>query len=86
MGLVECIKNVVKCVVKWYQVGYQMVVVLLVMFGEINCLFGFVKEILSQLSLCEFDMIVLIGEQVSVGLLLIVLQEIGVEVVSYVGW
>ena len=86
MGSVERIKNVAKRVAKWHQAGHQMVVVPSAMSGETNRLLGLAKEISSQPSPRELDMIASTGEQVSVGLLSIALQEIGVEAVSYAGW
>ncbi|GBH28265.1 aspartate kinase [Burkholderia vietnamiensis] len=86
MGSVERIKNVAKRVAKWHQAGHQMVVVPSAMSGETNRLLGLAKGISSQPSPRELDMIASSGEQVSVGLLSIALQEIGVEAVSYAGW
>ncbi len=86
MGSVERIKNVAKRVAKWHQAGHQMVVVPSAPSGETNRLLGLAKEISSQPSPRELDMIASTGEQVSVGLLSIALQEIGVEAVSYAGW
>lgn len=86
MGSVERIKNVAKRVAKWHQAGHQMVVVPSAMSGETNRLLGLAKEISSQPSPRELDMIASTGEQVSVGLLSIALQDIGVEAVSYAGW
>jgi len=86
MGSVERIKNVAKRVAKWHQAGHQMVVVPSAMSGETNRLLGLAKEITSQPSPRELDMIAATGEQVSVGLLSIALQELGVEAVSYAGW
>ena len=78
MEPVERIKNVAKRVAKWHQAGHQMVVVPSAMSGETNRLLGLAKEISSQPSPRELDMIASTGEQVSVGLLSIALQEIGV--------
>lgn len=86
MGSVERIKNVAKRVAKWHQAGHKMVVVPSAMSGETNRLLGLAKEISSQPSPRELDMIASTGEQVSVGLLSIALKEIGVEAVSYAGW
>ncbi|MEX3557295.1 MAG: aspartate kinase, partial [Burkholderia sp.] len=86
MGSVERIKNVAKRVAKWHQAGHQLVVVPSAMSGETNRLLGLAKEIASQPDPRELDMVASTGEQVSVGLLAIALQEIGVPAVSYVGW
>ncbi|MGF6738178.1 aspartate kinase [Paraburkholderia atlantica] len=86
MGSVERIKNVAKRVAKWHEAGHQMVVVPSAMSGETNRLLGLAKEITTQPSPRELDMIAATGEQVSSGLLAIALQEAGVEAVSYAGW
>jgi aspartate kinase len=86
MGSVERIKNVAKRVAKWHRAGHQLVVVPSAMSGETNRLLGLAKEITSQPSPRELDMIASTGEQVSVGLLAIALQDQGVDAVSYAGW
>ena len=86
MGSVERIKNVAKRVAKWHKAGHKMVVVPSAMSGETNRLLGLAKEISPQPSPRELDMIAATGEQVSVGLLSIALQEAGVDAISYTGW
>ncbi|QGZ61307.1 aspartate kinase [Paraburkholderia acidisoli] len=86
MGSTERIKNVAKRVAKWHKAGHKMVVVPSAMSGETNRLLGLAKEISAQPSPRELDMIAATGEQVSVGLLSIALQEAGVDAISYTGW
>jgi aspartate kinase len=86
MGSVERIKNVAKRVAKWHKAGHKMVVVPSAMSGETNRLLGLAKEITSQPSPRELDMIAATGEQASSGLLAIALQDAGVDAVSYAGW
>jgi aspartate kinase len=86
MGSVERIKNVARRVAKWHKAGHKMVVVPSAMSGETNRLLGLAKEISPQPSARELDMIASTGEQVSVGLLAIALQEAGVDAISYTGW
>ncbi|NRO95012.1 aspartate kinase [Paraburkholderia sp. NMBU_R16] len=86
MGSVERIKNVAKRVAKWRQAGHKLVVVPSAMSGETNRLLALAKEISSQPDPRELDVIAATGEQVSVGLLSIALQEAGVDAVSYAGW
>ncbi|HEY3540707.1 MAG TPA: aspartate kinase [Trinickia sp.] len=86
MGSVERIKNVAKRVAKWRQAGHKLVVVPSAMSGETNRLLGLAKEISSQPDPRELDVIAATGEQVSVGLLSIALQDAGVDAVSYAGW
>ncbi|WP_028224505.1 aspartate kinase [Paraburkholderia ferrariae] len=86
MGSVERIKNVAKRVAKWHKAGHKMVVVPSAMSGETNRLLGLAKELSPQPNPRELDMIASTGEQVSVGLLSIALQEAGVDAISYTGW
>src|ERR1700734_3201703 len=86
MGSVERIKNVAQRVAKWHKAGHKMVVVPSAMSGETNRLLSLAKEISSTPDPRELDAIAATGEQVSVGLLSIALQDAGVEAVSYAGW
>ncbi len=86
MGSIERIKNVAARVAKWHEAGHQMVVVPSAMSGETNRLIALAKEIQPQPDPRELDMIASTGEQVSVGLLAMALQAIGVPAVSYAGW
>ena len=86
MGSVERIKNVAQRVAKWHAAGHQMVVVPSAMSGETNRLIALAKEIQAQPDPRELDMIASTGEQVSVGLLSMALNAIGVPAISYAGW
>jgi len=86
MGSVERIKNVARRIAKWQKAGYQVVVVPSAMSGETNRLLGLAKEISERADPRELDQIASTGEQVSVGLLAIALQSIGVKAKSYTGW
>ncbi len=86
MGSTERIKNVARRVAKWHDAGYQIVVVPSAMSGETNRLIGLAKELMTQPSPRELDMLASTGEQVSVALLAMALQSIGKEAVSYAGW
>ena len=89
MGSVERIHNVARRVAKWVKAGHQVVVVPSAMSGETNRLLGLAKEVNPNAAdLCprEMDMIASTGEQVSVGLLSIALNSIGVDAISYTGW
>ncbi|MCG1042590.1 aspartate kinase [Mycetohabitans sp. B8] len=86
MGSVERIRNVARRVAKWHKAGHRLVVVPSAMSGETNRLLALAKEISAQPSPRELDMIASTGEQVSVGLLSIALQEEGVDAISYAGW
>jgi aspartate kinase len=86
MGSVERIKNVARRVAKWQKAGHQVVVVPSAMSGETNRLLGLAKEISERADPRELDQIASTGEQVSVGLLAIALQSVGVKAKSYTGW
>ena len=79
MGSTERIKNVARRVAKWQKAGLQVVVVPSAMSGETNRLLGLAKEISERADARELDQIASTGEQVSVGLLAIALQAIGVK-------
>src|SRR5690606_41558356 len=83
MGSVERIRSVAARVAKWHRAGHQVVVVPSAMSGETNRLLGLAHEITEYPSRRELDMIASTGEQVSVGLLAIALQSLGVDAVSF---
>ena len=86
MGSIERIKNVARRVAKWHKAGHQVVVVPSAMSGETNRLLGLAKEISDRADPRELDQIACTGEQVSVGLLAIALQSLGLKARSYSGW
>ncbi|MFM8630293.1 MAG: aspartate kinase [Betaproteobacteria bacterium] len=86
MGSIERIKNVARRIAKWHKAGHQVVVVPSAMSGETNRLLGLAREISDRADPRELDQIASTGEQVSVGLLAIALQAIGVKAKSYTGW
>lgn len=86
MGSVERIKNVARRVAKWRNAGHQVVVVPSAMSGETNRLLGLAREIQKDPDPRELDMLASTGEQASVALLSMALQDIGVAARSYTGW
>ncbi len=96
MGSPERIRSVAQRVAKWVRAGHQLVVVPSAMSGETNRLLGLAKEVMASdatqaqantpQALRELDALAATGEQVSVGLLALALQAIGVPAVSYAGW
>src|SRR5690606_15837633 len=86
MGSVERIKNVARRVAKWHTAGHQVIVVPSAMSGETNRLLGLAREICDQPSPRELDMLASTGEQASVALLAIALQDLGIDARSYTGW
>jgi aspartate kinase len=90
MGTTERIRSVAQRVAKWARAGHQMVVVPSAMSGETNRLLGMARELAPSGSTTEaqreLDAIAATGEQVSVGLLALALQNEGMQAVSYAGW
>jgi aspartate kinase len=85
VGSTERIKNVARRVAKWHAAGHQLVVVPSAMSGETNRLLGLAKEISGRPDPRELDVVASTGEQVTIGLLSIALQELGVKAKSYTG-
>lgn len=85
VGNIERIKNVARRVIRQHQKGDQMVVVVSAMSGETNRLVGLAKEINELPEGREYDVIVSTGEQVTIALLAMAIQSMGVPAVSYLG-
>ena len=85
VGTPDRIKNVARRVAKWKSAGHQLVVVVSAMSGETNRLLGLAKEISVNPDPREMDVIASTGEQVTIGLLAMALQEAGVAARSYTG-
>jgi aspartate kinase len=66
--------------------GYQVAVVVSAMAGTTNQLVEWARDIGPIHDAREYDTIVATGEQVTVGLLAIALQNIGVDARSWLGW
>ncbi|MGK2742220.1 aspartate kinase [Tepidicaulis sp. LMO-SS28] len=83
---VERIKNVAAHVKREVDAGHEVAVVVSAMSGKTNELVGWVNEAARLHDAREYDTVVASGEQVTVGLLSIALQEIGVAARSWLGW
>lgn len=86
VGTIERIRNVAQRVKREVEAGNEVAVVVSAMSGETNRLVGLCEEASSLYDLREYDVVVSSGEQVTVGLLSIVLQSIGVAARSWLGW
>lgn len=90
MGSTERISIVAKRVAKWVKAGHKIVVVPSAMSGETNRLLALAAELAPEVPnepiMREIDAIASTGEQVSVGLLAIAIQALGIPAVSYAGW
>ncbi|MFT3736336.1 MAG: aspartate kinase [Rhodocyclaceae bacterium] len=85
VGNPERIKNVARRVAAAQAAGDQIVVVVSAMSGETNRLISLAKEVQTNPDPRELDVIVLTGEQVTIGLLCMALLEMGVKARSYTG-
>ena len=85
VGTVERIQNVANRVKKSRDAGNQVVVVVSAMSGETNRLIGLANDISSAPNPREMDVLVTTGEQVTIALLSMALQEIGCDARSYTG-
>lgn len=85
VGTTERIKNVANRVARSVKQGDSVVVVVSAMSGETNRLLSLANEISDAPSERELDVLVSTGEQVTIALLSMALQEIGVPARSYTG-
>jgi aspartate kinase len=85
VGSIERIKAVAEKVKKVREAGDDLVVVLSAMSGETNRLIGLAKEMQAEPNERELDAMISTGEQVTVALLSMRLNEIGCPACSYTG-
>ena len=85
VGSPDRIKNVARKVAKFRAAGHQVVVVVSAMSGETNRLIALAKDVAASPSPRELDVVVSTGEQVTIGLLCMALEDIGVPARSYTG-
>lgn len=85
VGSVDRIRNVAAKVRAARQQGHQIVVVVSAMSGETNRLIGLANDISAQPDAREMDVLVSTGEQVTIALLSMALQEIDCPARSYTG-
>jgi aspartate kinase len=83
---IERIRNVARHVKREVDAGNKVAVVVSAMAGVTNQLVGWVKEASPLYDRREYDAVVGTGEQVSAGLLAIVLQSMGFKARSWTGW
>lgn len=86
VGDVPRIQNVARRVKAEAARGNEVAVVVSAMSGVTNQLVEFVRQTAPIADLREYDTVVATGEQVTVGLLSIALQELGVSARSWLGW
>ena len=83
---VERIRNVARHVAREVRAGYDVAVVVSAMSGKTNELVGWVKESDPLYDPAEYDVVVASGEQVTSGLLALVLRQQGLPARSWQGW
>ena len=85
VGSIDRIRNVARRVARSHRQGHQLVIVVSAMSGETNRLLALAKELSAQPDPRELDVVAATGEQVTIGLLAIALQEMGLKARSYTG-
>jgi aspartate kinase len=85
VGTTERIRNVARRVAHYAKQGHQLVVVVSAMSGETNRLLALAKDLSPSPDPRELDVVAATGEQVTIGLLAIALQAIGLPARSYTG-
>jgi aspartate kinase len=80
------IRNVARHVKREVDAGHEVAVVVSAMSGATNQLVAWAREAAALHDAREYDVLVASGEQVTIGLLAIVLQEMGIPARSWLGW
>ncbi len=86
VGTIERIQSVANKIAKFVAEGHQIVVAVSAMSGETNRLTSMANELQNRPSKREMDVLLTTGEQVTIALLSMALQEKGCDAVSYTGW
>jgi len=87
VGDLERITNVARKLQTFKAQGHKLVVVLSAMSGETNRLIGLANQISNNEPIGrELDSIIATGEQVTIGLLVLALDKLGIKARSYLGW
>ncbi len=86
VATVERIRQAARHVKREVDAGHEVAVVVSAMSGKTNELVGWVNEASNFHDAREYDAVVASGEQVTAGLMAIVLSEIGIQARSYAGW
>jgi len=83
---IDRIRNVARHVEREYKAGHDVAVIVSAMAGKTNELVAWCKEASPMHDAREYDAIVSSGENVTAGLLAIVLQNMGISARSWQGW
>lgn len=85
VGTVERIQEVAKKLIKFQKEGHELVVVLSAMSGETNRLLALANELNDNPHGRELDVLLSTGEQVTIALLCLALEQQGIHAISYTG-
>jgi aspartate kinase len=83
---IDCIRNVARHVKREVDAGHEVAVVVSAMAGKTNELVAWCRDAAPLHDAREYDAVVASGEQVTSGLLAIVLEGMGVNARSWQGW
>jgi aspartate kinase len=83
---IDRIRNVARHVKREIDAGHQVAVVVSAMSGTTNQLIGWCREASALHDAREYDAVVATGEQVTSGLLAMVLESMGINARSWQGW
>ena len=83
---IERIRNVARHVKREVDAGHEVAVVVSAMSGKTNELVGWCRDAAALHDAREYDVVVASGEQVTAGLLAIVLEGMGINARSWQGW
>lgn len=86
VGSVERIQHVARLIAKEVKNGHQPVIVVSAMGKSTDDLVAMAKQMTTQPSPREMDMLLTTGEQVTISLLTMALQELEIPAVSVTGW
>ena len=86
VATVERIRNVAAKAIAAHRAGNQVVVTVSAMAGETNRLVALAEAVSPNYNRREYDVVVSAGEQISVGLLAMAIEEMGCPARSYLGW
>ena len=85
VGSTERIRSVAKRIARFHREGHQLVIVPSAMSGETNRLLALAKDFSPDPEPRELDVVAATGEQVTIGLLAIALNHLGLKARSYTG-
>lgn len=83
---VEHIRNAAQHVLRESKAGHQLAVVVSAMAGVTNQLVSYVTQASAHYNRREYDMVVSSGEQVTAGLMALILQDLGLKARAMLGW